>query len=213
MNFNITFGYKKNHLLYNNLSIEIPDNKITTICGHNGAGKTTLLKVLAGVYSSKTEIVDSWFVPSEGGLIYHFSLQEHLKLFLNKEQIVNNSLLNQAIELFGAKDFYTKKISKLSTGQKIISAIIIAITSNKNFIILDEPFASLDPINAQKLSIFLKKIASEGKTILLTSHDLYMTSETAEHIILLKDGQIVFQEDSSNISSLEFLQDKYKELC
>ena len=80
----INFKYNRKKVIFENLELEIPENKITVICGHNGAGKTTLLKILSGIFPSKKDenlkSVKGWFVPASGGLIRHFSLKEHLDI-------------------------------------------------------------------------------------------------------------------------------------
>ena len=68
MKHTINFEYNRKKNIFENLEIEIPENKITVICGHNGAGKTTLLKILSGIFPSKKDEnlkkVKGWFVPA-----------------------------------------------------------------------------------------------------------------------------------------------------
>ncbi len=205
MDFNISFGYKKKKFIFENFYFQIPNDEITVLCGHNGAGKTTLLKIIAGVLPSNIENQAGWFVSSSGGLIQHFSLEDHIKILGNAP----SDLYNEAFELFEAKEFSKKRISKLSTGQKIIASILTAFASNEDFLLLDEPYASLDPTNAENLTKLLKK--RKGTTI-LTSHDLYLTAETSLNIQFLKNGKISWKNDGS-IMSVEELREKYKEFA
>lgn len=133
MKYDITFGYKKNNLIFDNFHLEFPDDKITVLCGHNGAGKTTLLKIIAGILPSNINNAEGWFVPLNGGLIRHFSLEEHIKI-LGK----NTSLLyDEAFEIFSAQSFSKKRISKLSAGQTIMAALLVAFACNENLLLLD----------------------------------------------------------------------------
>ncbi len=175
------------------------------MCGHNGAGKTTLLKIIAGVLPTNIKNTGVWFVSSSGGLIQHFSLEEHIKILGS----VQSDLYNEAFDVFEAVQFSKKRISKLSTGQKIIASILTAFARNEDFLLLDEPYASLDPTNAENLTNLLKK--RKGTTI-LTSHDLYLTAETSLNIQFLKNGKISWKNAGSSIS-LEELKEKYKEFA
>ena len=203
MVFDISFGYKKKELIFDNFHFEIPDGKITVLCGHNGAGKTTLLKIISGILPSTLKNTGGCFVPASGGLIQHFSLNEHIKILGGGE----NDLYKEAFELFGAKEFEKKRISKLSTGQTIMASVLTAFASGREFLLLDEPYASLDPINAENLTNILKK---RNGTTLITSHDLFLTAETSPHIQFLKNGKISWINDKADIE-VEELKEKYKE--
>ena len=213
MTFNVTFGYKRNELIFNNFELNIPEGKITILCGHNGAGKTTLLKTLAKVLPSNLPDCDSWYVPAERGLIYHFSLMEHLDMMSKKELLKTDGLLKDAFDTFEAEEFSKKKISSLSTGQNMMASIVVAFASDKKVLFLDEPFGCLDPKNADNLMHLLKKAAQNGITILATSHDLFMTAETADHLVYIKKGKIVYETDMNSDITVTELTEKYKELC
>lgn len=205
MDFNITFGYKKQQFIFENFSCKIPDNEITVLCGHNGVGKTTLLKIIAGILPSNIENQGGWFVSASGGLIKHFSLEDHIKML----GIIPSDLYDEAFEVFHAQKFSKAHISKLSTGQKIMASILIAFASDEKLILLDEPYATLDPTNAEYLTHLLKK--RHGTTI-LTSHDLFLTAETSANIQFLKHGKISWINDKKDIT-VDELKEKYKEFA
>ena len=110
MFFNIFFRYKKKENLFNNMGIEIFENKVNVICGHNGAGKTTLLKVISGILPSGISNTKGWYVPPTGGLIQHFSLKDHLKILDIKE--------NDNVTIY--EQWKKLKISKISLLQLLI---------------------------------------------------------------------------------------------
>lgn len=211
MNFNVFFGYKKRKTIFNNINFEIKENKITVICGHNGAGKTTLLKLVSGILPSCIDTPTGWYVSASGGLIQHFSLLEHLDML--GKNLKENELVKYAYELFEAEKFEKEKVRYLSTGQIMMASIILAIASTQNLLLLDEPFASLDPIHAEKLSDLLKKITMTGRTIVITSHDLYLSAETADVVYFIKDGNISWNSSTENFEkfSVEELKEKYIE--
>ncbi len=211
MNFNIFFKYKKNDIIFNNINIELVENKLTVICGHNGAGKTTLLKVISGILPSGIQEPQGWYVAANGGLIQHFSLKEHLMLV--DKNALDNKLVKKAYEYFNAESFENKKINKLSTGQVMMASIIVSIASNQKLILLDEPFGSLDPVNAENLSKLLRELTENDRTVVITAHDLYLTQETADIIYFIKDGKISWdsRKEMEDLScSVEDLKEIYK---
>ncbi len=203
MNYTCNFSYKKNKVLFQNEKFDFLENKINIICGHNGAGKTSLLKCIGGIYTHKNSLDSTWYVGANGALIQHFSIAEHLKLLKNEDTGLTY------INLFNLEDIKTKSISKLSTGQKMLCSIIVALCSNSNTLLLDEPFSPLDPINADKLFNILKEC---NKTIILTSHDLYLTSQMADNIYFIKNGKITFN-CKDRILNSDDLKNNYKELA
>lgn len=213
MNLTITFGYKKREKIFDGLDIVLPDNKITVICGHNGAGKTTLLKTISGILPSPIANSQGWYVPAQGGLIQHFSLKEHLEIMSSKMKGASpvNDLLEQARKEFSVAEFENKKVSRLSTGQLMLASLIVAFASESSLLLLDEPFGCLDPTNAEKLVRLLKNFSAAGRTIVITSHDLYLTTEVADKIIFLKDGKVSWEKDELNIKpiSVDELKKEY----
>ncbi len=215
MKFNIFFGYKRKEIIYNNISLEIEENKVTTICGHNGAGKTTLLKLISGFLPSSMKNTEGWYVSPDGGLIQHFTLKEHLNVLQKRNQTEDDVLVKKAIELFEVQSFENKRISSLSTGQTMIASIIVAIASSERLILLDEPFGSLDPVNAEKLAGYLKEISGAGRTVVITSHDLFLTTEVSDNIFIIKNGKVAWnskiekQDAKLTVDELRELYHKY----
>ena len=205
MHFTINFGYKRNRPLFTSLELEVPEGRTTVVCGHNGAGKTTLLKLISGILPSKLEPASAWFVPASGGLIRHFSLKEHLDIL----EAHKREDWRDAYQLFGAEAFCKVPVRSLSTGQSMMASLVVAIASGKELLLLDEPFASLDPTNAQHLMAVLSRLE---RTVVITSHDLYLTAECAHRILFIKDGGISWQWEGEGMD-VERLQAAYREFA
>ena len=205
MNFTVNFGYKRNRPRITSLELEVPEGRTTVVCGHNGAGKTTLLKLISGILPSKMEAAPAWFVPASGGLIRHFSLKEHLDIL----EAYKREDWRDAYQLFGAEAFCKAPVRSLSTGQSMMASLVVAIASGKELLLLDEPFASLDPTNAQHLVAVLSRLE---RTVVITSHDLYLTAECAHRILFIKDGGISWQWEGEGMD-VERLQAAYREFA
>ena len=204
MVYNCNFFYKKNKPIFWNFFLDIPDGKITALCGHNGAGKTTLLKCISGILPSAKSVKDTWFVGTTGSLIIHFNLMQSLQM------LKHDSLkAKQYIEEFELTDFVKRPIRNLSTGQQILCSLIVALVSDRSILLLDEILSPLDPVNQEKAIKILKETQ---KTVLITSHDLNTVCELADKVLILKKGQIVYENDSLNVTPEE-LKEKYKELA
>ena len=205
MNFTVNFGYKRNRPRFTSLELEVPEGRTTVVCGHNGAGKTTLLKLISGILPSKMEAAPAWFVPASGGLIRHFSLKEHLDIL----EAYKREDWRDAYQLFGAEAVCKAPVRSLSTGQSMMASLVVAIASGKELLLLDEPFASLDPTNAQHLVAVLSRLE---RTVVITSHDLYLTAECAHRILFIKDGGISWQWEGEGMD-VERLQAAYREFA
>ena len=129
------------------------------------------------------------------------------------KDLKQNELVKYAYELFEAENFEKERVRYLSTGQIMMASIILAIASSQKLLLLDEPFGSLDPVHAEKLSKLLQKVAENGRTIVITSHDLYLSAETADIIYFIKNGNISWNSQNENIEefSVEKLKEKYIE--
>lgn len=201
MNYKCLFGYKRKNIIFNNTEFDFPENRITVICGHNGAGKTTLLKCISGIIPSSQKLDDCWYVGPQGALIQNFTLNEHLRLLDSENKYA------ELINHFSLSGITDKHISKLSTGQIMLCSIIVAIASNKKTILLDEPFGPLDPVNSSLLADLLKKC---GKTIIMSSHDLYLAAEISDKVYFIRNGEITF-EHSGNQMDIENLKKNYQD--
>ncbi len=201
MNYKCFFGYKRKKIIFDNTEFNFPENGITVICGHNGAGKTTLLKCISGIIPSPQKLDDCWYVGPQGALIQNFTLREHLKL------LESDGKSSDLINYFSLSEITDKHISKLSTGQIMLCSIIVAIASNKKIILLDEPFGPLDPVNSSLLADLLKRC---GKTIIMSSHDLYIAGEISDKIYFIKKGEITFEHEERPMD-IEYLKRNYQD--
>lgn len=203
MQAHVNFRYEKNRPVFSGFRFDIPENQITVLCGHNGAGKTTLLKILSGILPSESSWDDTWYVPASSGLIQHFSLLDHIRII----DAVETDVYNEAFELFQAAAFCEEPARKLSSGQSVMASVLTAFASAKNVLLLDEPYATLDPVNAQNLAYLLKKYPG---TIVVTTHDLFLTLETSNSIQFLKNGEVSWQNRDPALT-IDELRSAYKD--
>lgn len=193
------------------VSCHVPKGRITAFIGKSGAGKTTVLKVLAGLIKPDQGTVGvddkslSDFSPSArsesiGYVFQEFNLFNHLTVLQNciDPLIVHGYSQAEATEKAQSQlkqlemDSYGNKYpSELSGGQKQRVAIARALCLQPKVLLLDEPTASLDPINTQNLVAILKKLASQGLCIGLSSQDMSFVRALFDRVYYMESGAIV----------------------
>ncbi len=222
---------KKLTKAYNNtVVLNIPELKIEKgesfgLVGNNGAGKTTFFRIILDLIHSNTGEVSSqgedvktttnWKTYTgsfldEGFLIDFLTPEEYFDFIggvnnLSKGDI--KSFLDQFSDFFNGEILDKKKyIRDLSRGNKQKVGIAAALISNPDVLVLDEPFASLDPTTQIRLKNLLKQLKTDKNvTMLISSHDLNHVTEVCERIVVLKDGNIThdIKTSSDTLKELE----------
>tara|TARA_Y100001935_G_C17310616_1_gene515801 strand:+ start:5149 stop:5859 length:711 start_codon:yes stop_codon:yes gene_type:complete len=201
-------------LLFNNINLTIPSNKITGLLGANGAGKTSLFRAIAGlsdVDSGQLTFFDNDlksmsleeratqglnYVPQENSLFEDLTLLENLLAvielkfgFISSEKNEESKSLLNKMNLFEKKDV---KAKNLSGGEKRKTEILRAILLESKFILLDEPFAGVDPISVEEINKILKEL-KKSIGIFLSDHNFRDVINVCDLIILLNQGEVLVQ--------------------
>ena len=205
----------------NNLSIEISKGEIYGLLGSNGAGKSTTINILLGFevpdkgsavinginttsnYEQSRKITG--YIPENVSLYPYLSGIENLDYFCKlggKKYSYKKleTILNKCGLDYNA--CYKKTIT-YSKGMLQKVGIAIAIAKEATVYLLDEPASGLDPLASNDLSILLRKLSSEGATILMASHDIFRIRETCDRIGIIKNGQLIKEMNTSKVSTKE----------
>lgn len=208
---NITKKYSKETTVLNIESLEIPKGQSFGLVGNNGAGKTTYFNLLLdlirpstgsitnnGIQVNKSEEWKSFtgsFI-DESFLIGYLTPEEYFYFIgdlrrMNKADV--DTFLAQFQELFNDEILGKKKyLRDLSKGNQKKAGIVAAMLGNPEVIILDEPFANLDPTTQIRLKKLLKTLTEDKEiTVLISSHDLSHVTEVCERIVVLDKGEVV----------------------
>ena len=192
-------------------SLEIPKGQSLGLVGNNGAGKTTFFSLLLDLIQPSTGHIinngiqvntsEDWkpftaaFI-DESFLIGYLTAEEYFYFIgdlrgQNKADI--DDLLNKHQEFFNGEILNNKKyLRDLSKGNMKKVGIIAALIGNPEVVILDEPFANLDPTTVNRLKKIIKELAENANvTVLVSSHDLAHTVEVCTRIVALHKGEIV----------------------
>ena len=206
-------------------TLEIPKGQSFGLVGNNGAGKTTFFSLLLDLIKPSTGNIlnheiqvntsESWkpFTASfldESFLIGYLTAEEYFYFIgdlrgQNKADV--DGLLLKHEEFFNGEILKNKKyLRDLSKGNQKKVGIIATLIGNPEVIILDEPFANLDPTTVNRLKIIIKELAENPNvTVLVSSHDLLHTVEVCNRIVALNKGEVVkdIQTSTETLKELE----------
>ena len=220
---NITKKYSKDTVL-DVLKLDIPDGQTFGLVGNNGAGKTTLFSCLLDLVKPTTGKITNNGVDvkeseeckkfttaflDESFLIGYLLPEEYFYFIgelrgLRKKQI--DDFLLKFEEFFNGEIIGKKKyLRDLSKGNQKKAGIVAALIGDPKVVVLDEPFANLDPSTQIRLKQFIKELSSSGTTVLVSSHDLQDVTEVCKRIVLLEKGKVINDINTSNktLSELE----------
>ncbi|WP_165731538.1 ABC transporter ATP-binding protein [Polaribacter sp. 20A6] len=220
----ITKKYGKTEVL-NVASVEIPTGQSFGLVGNNGAGKTTLFNILLDLIRPTTGSItnhkivvnqsEDWknFTGSfidESFLIGYLTAEEYFDFIgdlrgMNKADV--KSFLTQFNDFFNEEIIGKKKyLRDLSKGNQKKAGIVAALMGDPKVVILDEPFANLDPTTQIRLKTIIKKLTENRDiTVLISSHDLTHVTEVCERIVVLDKGNVVKDIETST-ETLEELE-------
>ncbi len=209
----------KDKIALDNLSLEVKSGEIYGLLGANGAGKSTTLNLLLGFLTADrgeinmVDINDSsiiqqdriGYIPENVNLYPYLTGVENLDYFskLAGLKFTLEELARFLLECGLEEEAFNKSISEYSKGMRQKVGIAIAYAKNAKIYLLDEPASGLDPLSSNELSILLKKMSERGATILMASHDIFRVRETCHKIGILKNGSLVKEMFSKDVSSRE----------
>ena len=208
-------GYEDS-LVLNGLSLTIPRGKVTVILGPNGCGKSTLLKSLCGILSVQSGQVlldgaellslpprilaqnvaylsQSRRVPD----ITAYRLVLHGRFpylgYPRRYRREDHAMARAAMEQMGVWELADTLMEKLSGGQRQKVYIAMALAQDTPVILLDEPTTYLDISHQMQMMQHARDLARQGKTVLMVIHDLPHAFQTADHLILMRNGEVAVQ--------------------
>ncbi len=207
-----------------NVNLQVKRNTIHAICGENGAGKSTLMNVLSGLYPTGdytgSLIYDARQVNYKGikdsekdgisiihqelSLIPDLNIMDNIFLGneINKNGIINwqeqYKIAEKYLTLVGLDDDPRAEISSLSVAKMQLVELAKAISKDVKLLILDEPTASLNVNDSEKLLQLIKSLNEEGITSIIISHKLEEITEIADYITIIRDGHTIETLDNTN---------------
>ncbi len=190
-----------------NASFVVPEGSIFGLIGRNGAGKTTTIRMMMNIYPpDKGEVIlrgvrvgqefrnKVGYLPEERGLYKKMKIIDLLMFFAEIKGHKGREIRERALdylEKFSLSDRRNSKVEDLSKGNQQKVQFIATILHEPEFIILDEPFTGLDPINTNILKEIILQLKAKGKVIILSTHLMDFAERLCDHIAMIHNGEII----------------------
>lgn len=221
--------YKKRKVV-NKASIEVSKGEIVGLLGPNGAGKTTTFYMITGmikpesgkVFLDDVEIttipmykrakMGIGYLPQEASVFRRLSVEDNLLAVLettslNKEERINKC--NNLLDELSIQQIRKNKGFQLSGGERRRTEIARALATDPNFILLDEPFAGVDPIAVEDIMNIVANLKNRGIGVLITDHNVHETLSIVDKAYILIDGVIFKQGGADELANDEEVKKLY----
>tara|TARA_B110000495_G_C23019207_1_gene604291 strand:+ start:47 stop:802 length:756 start_codon:yes stop_codon:yes gene_type:complete len=203
----ISYNFSQDPPIIDQLSYNFPFGKTIAILGHSGCGKSTLLQMISGVleptvgkiklnncsnrlgkiaYMQQKDLLLPWLTVKENVMLTY-------KIIRNNDKNNFKDMLDKA-KILGIEQYLDFFPNELSGGLKQRACLLRTILQNSEFILLDEPFASLDSITRLELYSWIEKINKHiNKSIILVTHDIEEAIFLSDHVIIMSSGKNNFR--------------------
>lgn len=221
--------YKKRTVV-NDVSVSLKEKEVVGLLGPNGAGKTTTFYMICGMVKAdegtieldKEEITNMpmykrskmgiGYLPQEPSIFRKLTVEENIKAILQFMKLSRDEIQERCDALL--KEFHITHIrdSKgyvLSGGERRRTEIARALASDPKFILLDEPFAGIDPIASEEIMKIILKLKERGIGILITDHNVHETLSIVDRAYILIDGKIFRSGKSEDLANDEMVRKFY----
>ncbi|HEY7977175.1 MAG TPA: ATP-binding cassette domain-containing protein [Rhizomicrobium sp.] len=194
----------------NALSFALPRGRILGYLGPNGAGKTTSIRMMLGILKPDEGAVRILggeatgqrgrigYLPEERGLYKRMRADESIAYIASLKGVPRRDALAKArafLDRYGLGKFARTRIEGLSKGMAQKVQLISAIVHDPEFIILDEPFSGLDPVNQSEVEQTIRELTQSGMTILFSTHTMQHAERLADQLIVISRGRKLFDGD------------------
>ena len=197
------------HLALNRVSIQVPEGTVFGLLGPNGAGKTTLIRIITritapdsgevlieGRPSKSNDVYNIGYMPEERGLYKKMKVGEQAMYLARLRGMSKKDAHHQLMiwfKIFDIMDWYNRKVEELSKGMQQKVQFISTVIHDPDLLIFDEPFSGFDPVNTDIVKNEMLRMKDEGKTIILSTHDMESVEELCDNIALINKSEVVLQ--------------------
>jgi ABC-2 type transport system ATP-binding protein len=201
----------------NNLSVTVPQASVYGFLGPNGAGKTTTLRMIMNIIRPDSGQIRVFgdssleqakarigYMPEERGLYRKMTVAKVLSYFGAIKGLSGNELsgrVSKWLRRVELADCATKKVEELSRGMHQKLQFAVTAINEPELLILDEPFAGLDPLNTDLIKAIMLEIRDEGKTIIFSTHVMHEAEKLCDSILLINKGRAILDGNLAHIKS------------
>ncbi|MGB3750932.1 MAG: LPS export ABC transporter ATP-binding protein [Arcobacteraceae bacterium] len=225
----LTKSIKKTQILHD-ITLNIKSGETVGLLGPNGAGKTTSFYIICGLVQPTTgsisfdehDITDLplhkralrgiGYLPQESSIFKDLTVEDNLMLAaevaIDDEQL-RRERIEELLEVFNIEPIRQRKGISLSGGERRRTEIARALVSNPKFLLLDEPFAGVDPIAVKDIQEIIKQLTLRGIGVLITDHNVRETLQICDRAYVMKAGAIIAGGTAQEIKDNEIVREHY----
>ena len=214
----------------NHVSINVKQGEIVGLLGPNGAGKTTTFYMSVGlvtpnqgkIFLDDTEItgypvykrarLGIGYLAQEASIFRKMTIEDNIRSVLemtDKPREYQRAKMESLIEEFGLQKVRKNLGDRLSGGERRRAEIARCLAIDPKFIMLDEPFAGVDPIAVQDIQTIVARLKHKNIGILITDHNVHETLSITDRAYLLFEGKVLFQGTAEELAANEIVREKY----
>jgi ABC-2 type transport system ATP-binding protein len=195
------------------ITLQARTGELVAVIGPNGAGKTTLLSIIAGAQAPTAGSVEpgpdcvGW-APQQTALYSKLSVAENLELFARLEGVPDPAAaVERMLEQTGLRERAGERVSNLSGGNRQRVNVALGLIGGPPVLALDEPSASLDPAQRERLWSFIVGLAHGGTTVVFSTHNVSEAQRYADRVIVLAEGALLFDDTPAALLSAAHEED------
>jgi iron complex transport system ATP-binding protein len=212
----LTFGYRRGLAVLHGVSFAAPEGSIMAVLGPNGAGKSSLLHAILGLlrpwageirffgkplaaHSRRVLSRTVGLVPQREHVPFAFRVEEYLLLgrspylgLLAQPQEADFAAVDAALSRLGIAHLRGREVASLSGGEHQLVLMARALVQGAAIMLMDEPSAHLDLGNKHHILALMQRLAQEGHTIVLSTHDPHIAAHVADRVLMLRRGEALF---------------------
>jgi len=217
----------KNRVVVDSISMKVNQGEIIGLLGPNGAGKTTIFLMMLGIHSpDKGKIYLNGnditklpvyirarrgisFLPQEPSIFKGLSVLENILAVMDMYSDIKSININEILSEMGLYEVKGRKAYLLSGGERRRLEIARSLILSPDFLLLDEPFAGIDPIQIKELHMIIKSFKEKGLGVIITDHNVREILKITDRSYIINKGEIIFQGDSEKLISDKRVKEEY----
>lgn len=223
---NISKTFSK-RVVVNNISLKVNQGEIVGLLGPNGAGKTTTFLMLLGLHRPETGKIllndrdiskepvfmraryGISFLPQEPSVFKGLTVKQNILAIMEMRENKKSSNLDEILNEMGLSELKDRKAYQLSGGERRRLEIARSIVLSPDFLLLDEPFAGIDPIQIKEIQSLIHTFREKGLGIIITDHNVREILKITNRSYIINKGELIFQGSSSDLISNERVKNEY----
>jgi lipopolysaccharide export system ATP-binding protein len=223
---NISKSFKK-RLVVNGVSLDVNQGEIIGLLGPNGAGKTTTFLMILGIHRPETGIIllnnqditrepvymrarmGIGFLPQEPSIFKGLTVKENVMAIMDMHPDRKVKDVHSMLEEMGIAHLQHRKAYLLSGGERRRLEIARSLVLSPDFLLLDEPFAGIDPIQIKEIQGLIIKLKEKGLGVIITDHNVREILKITDRSYIINKGEVIFQGDSKKLITNERVKNEY----